>query len=125
MTHQWDDEMGEISGFGGGYEAVCRAMVRAGMQWVDEHPEANPSYKSLKGVFGLIDENNEDAVSLRKAMMDAPVYWRGELIQKRAGDDCTGAMYHAAVEHVRYYAIHGWEKYREQMLKSNETEEHP
>ena len=30
--YQYTDDMGEISGFGEGYEATCRAMVVAGLE---------------------------------------------------------------------------------------------
>lgn len=36
---EWTDEMREISGFGGGYEKVCRTMVSQGCKFWSEHPE--------------------------------------------------------------------------------------
>lgn len=120
---QWDEAMGEISGFGGGYEAVCRAMVLAGIQWIDEHPDANLAYKGFKNVYGVvIGEDSPDVKAFEDAMMDAPVYFDGKLIQAHARDDCTGAMHHAAVSHCLAYKKLGWDEYCRQ-LKEREAEE--
>lgn len=35
------DDMGEISGFGGGYEAACQNMLSAGVKWLNEHQNAD------------------------------------------------------------------------------------
>ena len=107
----WSDDMGEISGFGGGYEAVCRAMTLAGIKWIDEHPEADPHFRGYKGIYGVLYEDNDDAKAMVKAMMDASVYLDGKELQKRAGDDCTGAMHHAACNHVLAYKRLGWDEY--------------
>ena len=37
----YTDNMSEISGFGGGYEAACRAMVVAGLEHLDANPQAD------------------------------------------------------------------------------------
>lgn len=103
----WTDDMGEISGFGGGYEALCRAMALAGINWLDEHPNASPSYKGFKGVFGLITEDNDDAKELEKAIMGVD-----------GATDCAGAMHHAAVNHCLAYKRLGWDEYCNQ-LRSN------
>lgn len=117
MDRVWDDAMGEISGFGGGYEAVCRAMVLAGIQWLDGHPDADPQFHGYRGVYGLIQEDNEDAKALTAAIMDAPVPG----VQARAGDDCTGAMHQAAVSHCLAYKRLGWDEYCRQ-LRDRESE---
>jgi hypothetical protein len=36
--YQFTPEMGEISGLGGTYEETCRAMLAAGLEWLDAHP---------------------------------------------------------------------------------------
>lgn len=111
----WTDDMGEISGFGGGYEAVCRALVLAGIQWCDEHPDAKPEAKSFKNVFGIVTAENDDAKAMEKAMMEAPVYLDGKLLQAKARDDMTGAMHHAAMNHVFAYRRLGWDEYCRQL----------
>ena len=90
-------------------------MVLAGIEWVDANPNADPRFQGFKDVFGLCLEDNEDAKSLVNAMMDAPVYFDGKLLQKRVGDDCTGAIYHAACQHVMAYRRLGWDEYCRQL----------
>lgn len=119
---QWSDDMGEISGFGGGYEAVCRAMTLAGIAWVDANPTADPHFHGYKGIYGILSEDNDDAKAMVAAMMDAPVMFDGKEIQKRAGDDCTGAMHQASCQHVLAYKKLGWDEYRKQ-LQNREKEE--
>ena len=39
----WTDDLGEISGIGAdnpGYEADCRRMIMAGVEWLEAHPNA-------------------------------------------------------------------------------------
>lgn len=112
---QWSEDMGEISGFGGGYEAACRAMVLAGIQWIDEHPSADPQFRGYEGIYGVINEENDDAKALVAAMMDAPVYHDGKKIQEHVKDDCTGAMHHASCGHVMAYKRLGWDEYCRQL----------
>lgn len=95
----WTDDMGEISGFSGGYEATCRAMVLAGIAWLDAHPEAHPKFSGFDGVFGFVDESNADAKALTAAIL-AP-----------ANGKATGAMHHAAVHHCLAYKRLGWDAY--------------
>lgn len=92
-------EMDEISGFGGGYEQCCRDMLAAGMRWLDAHPEAHPKFHGFKGVYGLIDEDNDDARALSKAIEDG------------AGGDCTGAMHQAVVGACIFIRANGWPAY--------------
>lgn len=40
-AHPWREGMGEISGFGGGYEAACRDMVYAGLALLKTTPDAD------------------------------------------------------------------------------------
>ncbi len=117
MKKEWSDDMGEISGFGGGYEAVCRAMTLAGIAWIDEHPDCDLQYKGFKNVYGIVMEDSPDCKEFEKAMMDAPVMLDGKQLQKRVGDDCTGAMHHAAVSHCLAYKRLGWDEYRKQLTE--------
>lgn len=96
--YQYTDDMKEISGFGGGYEAACRAMVVAGLEHLDAHPESRPKFHGYDGVFGLVVEDNADA----KALSDAVV---------KACDDCSGAMHQAAISHILWIRSNGWERY--------------
>lgn len=107
----WREGMGEISGFGGGYEDTCRAMVRAGCEWLDAHPEAKPEFRGYKNIYGIISEENDDAKALTKAIVDA------------SGGDCTGAMHQASVTHVLQIHAHDWEWYCAEMSKQDSDKE--
>lgn len=96
--YSWRDGMGEISGFGGGYEEACRTMLRAGLRWLDAHQDADPKFSGYVGVFGIVDESNEDAKALSKAVMDAV-------------PDCSGAMHHGVVKACLYVRKNGWDAY--------------
>ncbi len=102
MAYEWTPEMGEISGFGGGYEETCRRMVRQGLEWWDAHPDANPQYKGFKNVFGLVTDENKDATDLDNAMMTGI-------------DDATGAMHQACLSAIFFIRKNGWEKYQAEM----------
>lgn len=105
--YQWEDGMGEISGFGGGYEEACQKMLFAGLAWLDEHPTAEPKFRSAPGVYGLLDTENDDAREMSKAIVSA------------VEEDCTGAMHQAAVSHCLFVRRKGWDEYVAQM-KSRE-----
>jgi hypothetical protein len=103
-------DMGEISGFGGGYEQTCRNMLAAGLEWLDEHPDADPKFQGMKGVFGVIFDDNEDA----KALSDAVV--------EGADGDCTGAMHQAVVGSCLWIKENGWDAYCAEMSKEGEDQ---
>lgn len=100
--YKYTEKCREISGFGGSYEERCRALVIAGLEWYDANPNAKPVFKTYEKVFGLILEENDDAKAMCKAM-------------EKVSDDLTGAMMHAAHEHIRYARQNGWSKYIEEM----------
>lgn len=108
----WSEDMGEISGFGGGYEATCRAMVFAGMDWFDQHPDAAPIFQGFKNIYGIIMEENQEAKDLTAAIV-AP-----------AQGDCTGAMHQASVSHCLAYKRLGWEAYCTQLREQEAQEKH-
>ena len=58
---EYTKDMGEISGFGGGYEEACRKMVLAGLDWFDANPDADPQFHGYEGIYGIITEDNDDA----------------------------------------------------------------
>lgn len=105
-TYEFTPEMGEISGFGGGYEDCCRAMLKAGMDWIDAHPEADPQFHGYKGVYGIISEDNDDAKALSKAIVSGD-----------NGTGCTGAMHQAVTTACLRIKKYGWDFYVEKMSK--------
>jgi hypothetical protein len=107
--YAYTDKCDEISGFGEGYEECCRKMVIAGLEWFDEHENADPKFQGFKNVFGLLLEKNEDAEKLTKHMNNA------------INGEATGAMMQACLDHVKYAKHHGWDKYIEVMEKREES----
>ncbi len=101
--------MGEISGFGGGYEACCRAMLKAGLLWWDAHPDADPKFHGYEGIYGIISEDNDDAKALSKAVIDG------------ANDTgATVAMHQAVISSIFFIRKRGWEAYVAEMSKPDE-----
>ena len=78
--YEFEEDMGQISGFGGRYEDACRKMLKAGLEWLDKYPNTEPKYHGYKNIYGIISDDNEDARELDKVMLSAC-------------DDCTGAMH--------------------------------
>lgn len=106
----YTDDMAELSGFGGSYEAGCRAMVVAGLEWLDAHPDAKPQFHGCKNIFGIIQSDNADAKALSDTMLDAPIEVDGE--KTTVGDyGATGAMHQQAISHVLWISRNGWDKY--------------
>ena len=103
-------EMGEISGFGGGYEQTCRNMLAAGLEWLDLHPNADPRFKEMKGVYGVLLDDNDDAKALSEAVTSVD-------------EGCTGAMHHAVIGTCLWIKKNGWGKYVEEMSKKKDGDE--
>lgn len=110
--YEWTENMGEISGFGGSYEAACRAMVIAGMEWWDANPDADPQYKTpVTGDIEIVDVcigYNADAEALDKVMTEA-----ADKVDPNGG--MTGAMHEAAVSHIYFAHKNGWDVYQEKL----------
>lgn len=109
------NNMRQVSGFGGSYERGCRAMILAGAAWLRDNPDSNPVFTSPPMVFGMATAENQDAKDLDRAMMDSEVIIDGKPV--RAGDHATGAMCHAAANHVMFIKKNGWPRYVEEMTK--------
>jgi hypothetical protein len=120
-TRHWLPGMGEISGVGGTYEAACRKMLFAGLDWFEDHPDAVPDHREMEGIFGIVKSENDDAVSLDRVLLDA------------AGPGCTGAthhvvlrhltgaMHHVVLRHLAYVRHHGWDVYVEKMREKHDV----
>jgi len=102
--YEFEDGMAEVSGFGGTYEESCRKMIKAGLEWFDDHPKADPLFTGYRGIYGIISEDNADAKRLSDVVVAA------------AGDCYTGAMYQVvAVRHILHAHDVGWKTYVEAM----------
>jgi hypothetical protein len=110
----WDDEMSEVSGFGGTYEEQCQRMVLTGLLWIDRHPTSDPRFFNYKNVYGLIEAGNLPARNLLNAILDTPVL-TASADRTTARDQATSAMIHAVVNHCMYYKKHGWDAWRAKM----------
>ncbi len=98
-------EMGEISGLGGSYEQTCRNMLKVGLEFLDNHPELDPNFHRFKNIYGMIEEDNEDAKRL------------SETVVKASNNDCTGAMHQAVISSILWIRKHGWDAYVKTMSK--------
>lgn len=94
----------EISGLGGRYEKECRNMLIAGLRWLDENPNANPVFKGHQNIYGVINEENEDAEKLSNIVV-------------QECQDCSGAAHQAVIMSVLWIKKNGIEKYLEEMNK--------
>jgi len=105
-------DMGEISGFGGGYEAVCQDMLSAGVNWMMEKKLSGGDLKAhtFAGIYGLIEPDNDNARELEKVLAEA------------AHGDCTGAMMQALMERCIWISKHSWDEYCVEMRKAEAAE---
>lgn len=103
--YEYTPEMGEISGFGGGYEKACRNMVIAGLEWCDQQPSVDLSYKEFQGVYGLTTGESDDMKTMQQVMFEA------------SGKDCTGAMMQACMGHIMAIRKNSWDWYVAEMSK--------
>lgn len=107
MSYRHTADMGEISGFGGGYENMCQNMLEAGVIWLEQHKNADLKGHTYKNVFGLFNADSEDAKALEIAVL---VPTDGE---------ATGAMVHAVMSRLFYIAKNGWNAYCKECIDAN------
>ena len=93
------DDMGEISGFGGDYEACCQDMLEAGVRWLNEHPKPDLHAYGYEGVYGVMVADSDDAKAMEKDVLAA------------ANGEATGAMHHAVMSRLFWIAKNGWDAY--------------
>lgn len=110
VKYEFNEKMSEISGFGGDYEAACRRMVVAGVEWLDSHPGANPRFDQYKNIYGITANENADMKEMQKVMADA-------------APDPSGQMMQATTNHVLIIKKRGWDWYCLQMEKEPEDRE--
>ncbi|KKM61294.1 hypothetical protein LCGC14_1533190 [marine sediment metagenome] len=102
MERAWTDDMGEISGFGGSYEESCRAMVLAGIEWLEEHPDASVRFQEIDVISAETDE--------AKQFLDCLVETAESLGAGPAGAMVNFTTYRAMTAHK-----FGWEAYQGRM----------
>lgn len=96
-------DMGEISGFGGGYESCCQDMLEAGVKWLLEKHQTDVQPKlegyGFKNVTGIFVADSDDAKALERVILDA------------AKGEATGAMHQAVMQRLFFIAKNGWDEY--------------
>lgn len=102
-------EMGEISGFGGGYEEACQTMLDRGVRWLLLNPNKKPAIKEYTNLYGVLADENSDAEELSKVITE--------------GLDVTGAMHQTVMTRLMFICDNGWNRYCEELVKSNANEE--
>ena len=106
QPYEWRPGMGKISGCGGSYEAACRAMVKAGCEWFEGHPDAKPEF----GYYTDDDDvDNADACALEAAILSGCPNGSPSWASR------SWAIQTAAIGACLYIHAHGWEKYVEAM----------
>ena len=104
VQYKHTDDMGEISGFGGGYEEVCQQMLHNGVKFLSERSGTDVRVLENPSIFGIVKLEGEDAQALEEAVMDGI-------------DDATGAMHHAVMTRLALINKNGWDKYCEELRK--------
>jgi hypothetical protein len=107
-------DMGEISGFGAGYEECCQDMLEAGVKWLDRKKQAGtaPGIEghSYKGVYGVMVPDSADAKELSDVICKAATR-DGQNPERGA----TGAMHQAVMARLFFIDKNGWDKYRAEL----------
>ena len=110
MKYNYNEIKREISGFGGEYEMACRDMVLAGLQWIENNPNCELSYKTYKNIYGLTTGESKDMELCQEAMIEAV-------------EDCSGAMLQAAMGHLMFIKVNGWDEYKHEMNKAERNQD--
>lgn len=105
VTYRHTPDMGEISGFGGGYEECCQDMLEAGVKWLNENKNSDLKGSASPQIFGILIAESEDAKALEKVVLDA------------AKGEATGAMHHAVMSRLFWIAKNGWDAYCAELRK--------
>lgn len=108
--YEWNEAMGEISGFGGSYEAACRAMVIAGCEWLDAHPEAVGVSLDESDRAKELSVIGADATTLETVIIEA-----ANASGKEAGWPFD-EMVHAVVNHLMFIRKNGWDRYCAELI---------
>lgn len=110
IIYRHTPDMGEISGFGNGYEECCQDMLEAGVKWLVANKDRRElNAHGFKGVYGIFIADSEDAKALEKAILDA------------AKGEATGAMHHTVMQRCFVIAKNGWDWYCEELRKKDDS----
>lgn len=95
------------------YENVMHEMLRAGLQWCEDNPKADPKFHTYTGIMGICAEDNDDARELTAAILDAVI------------DDYmpSSAQHQMVIEQLFYIWEHGWDMYVDKRIEAKKTKE--
>lgn len=110
LVYRHTPDMGEISGFGGGYKTCCQDMLEAGVKWLSQHQDAQLEGSTFKQIFGVFTAESADARDMEFTVLRA------------AKGKATGAMHHAVMSRLFWIAKNGWQAYCEELRKSEREE---
>lgn len=99
INYRHTPDMGEIGGFGGGYEACCQDMLEAGVKWLNEHTNPDLKATEFENVFGILTTESDDAKAMEKVVLAA------------AKGEATSAQHHAVMSRLFFIAKNGWDTY--------------
>lgn len=101
----WTDDMLPLScdNYTQKYESIMHSMLRAGLQWFEDYPDADPKFHTYADMMGICVEDNDDARELTAEILDAVI------------DDYlpSSAQHQIVIEQLFYIREHGWEVYVE------------
>ena len=103
ISYRHTADMGEISGFGGGYEACCQDMLEAGVGWLADRPDAVLEGNTFKNIYGIFEASSDDAKAMEKVVLEA------------AKGEATGAMHHGVMSRLFWISMNGWQAYCEKL----------
>ena len=102
----------DISGMGGGYEAMCQRMLWRGIAYLaDVKPPVEMWKKTgtFANVYGVMTTEGGDLKGLEQSII-------------RKGDDCTGAMHQCVMGHLAFIHTNGMDKWHEELSKHRAPE---
>ena len=94
-----------ISGFGGDYEDMCQRMLWRGVAYLAEvkpDPAMWDGATEYANIYGIMVTEGAELKALEAAII-------------KPGDDVTGAMHQAVMDHLRYIHLNGIEAWRAEL----------
>jgi hypothetical protein len=106
--YQYTDKCRKMFCYGQVYEDACRRMVIAGMEWLDEHPDADIKIDTYNRIFDMTVPMADDIKKLEDVMS--------------ASAECgnAGNVIQDTVNHVLYARKIGWDAYIREWEKVGE-----
>lgn len=118
---QWPEDLGEFMGGDADLEGCCRAMVLAGVAWMDKYDgNIDPKFR-LAGGLSRISSDSEAGQSLMQTVQDAQ-FTRADGNTVRCGDEASSYAYHRMIAELLTYQRLGWDEYVQQVREYTEAQ---